>query len=111
MRGNLRLSDLKNREYSSSRLMNVKVPAYVSDAIQRVAEQLGASKTEVVIALLNQGLDASERALKGWRPPKVTVSTAGRRCTIKGCGQTHVAKGYCATHYQAAKRGQLKPQA
>jgi hypothetical protein len=75
MRAELRLSDLKNRERSSSRLMNVKIPAYVSDAIQKVATDLGASKTEVVIALLNEGLDVAQNALKGWNPAKV----AGRR--------------------------------
>lgn len=65
MRSELRLSDLKKREYSSSRLMNVKIPAYVSDAIQKVADDLGASKTEVVIALLNEGLEVAMTSLKG----------------------------------------------
>ena len=111
MRANLRLDDLKKRERSTSRLMNVMIPAYVSDAIQRVAEDLGASKTEVVIALLNQGLDASAKALRGWQPSKVVVRPPGRLCTVKGCGQAFVAKGYCATHYQAARRGKLKPPA
>ena len=108
MRAQLRLADLKTRERSSSRLMNVKIPAYVSDAIQRVAEDLGASKTEVVIALLNQGLEAAAHTLKGYRPAKVTVAPSSRVCAIKGCGQAYVARGYCATHYQAARRGTLK---
>ena len=64
MRGELRLSDLKNRDRSASKLMNVKIPAYVSDAIQRVATDLGASKTEVVIALLNEGLEMAQGAIK-----------------------------------------------
>lgn len=70
MRADLRLSDLKKREYSTSRLMNVKIPAYVSDAIQKVATDLGASKTEVVIALLNEGLNVAAGALKGLQLPK-----------------------------------------
>ena len=70
MRSELRLSDLKKREYSTSRLMNVKIPAYVSDAIEKVASDLGASKTEVVIALLNEGLEAASSALKNFRPAK-----------------------------------------
>ena len=107
MRAELRLSDLKKRERSSSRLMNVKIPAYVSDAIQRVATDLGASKTEVVIALLNEGLDAAVSALKGWRPPKVAVTPPNRLCRMKGCGRAYVAKGYCANHYQAGRRGKL----
>jgi hypothetical protein len=65
MRSELRLRDLKKREYSSSRLMNVKIPAYVSDAIQKVANDLGASKTEVVIALLNEGLAVATKSLSG----------------------------------------------
>lgn len=108
MRAELRLSDLKKRERSSSRLMNVKIPAYVSDAIQRVATDLGASKTEVVIALLNEGLDAAASALKGWRPPKVTVPAPSRLCRVKGCSRAYMAKGYCANHYQAARRGKAR---
>ena len=107
MRSELRLSDLKNRERTNSRLMNVKIPAYVSDAIQKVADDLGASKTEVVIALLNEGLSVATGALKGWRPPKLTVKPPKKVCTVKGCKRAFVAKGYCANHYQAARRGQL----
>jgi hypothetical protein len=59
--------------------MNVKIPAYVSEAIQKVARDLGASKTEVVIALLNEGLNASTDALKGWRAPRASASLAGTR--------------------------------
>ena len=47
------------------RLVNVKIPARLSDAIARVARELGTSKTKVVIALLNAGL---ERAAKIRRP-------------------------------------------
>lgn len=43
--------------------MNVKVPDNVSDGIDRVAEELGCSKTAVVIALLNEGLDAARNQL------------------------------------------------
>jgi len=78
MRGELRLNDLKKREYTSSRLMNVKIPAYISDAIQKVATDLGASKTEVVIALLNEGLEVAQGTLKGWKPVK-PVKRAGRK--------------------------------
>lgn len=110
MRSELRLRDLKKRERTTSRLMNVKIPAYVSDAIQKVASDLGASKTEVVIALLNEGLEVAQSAMKGWRPPK-GESASKRACSVKGCSRPHVAKGYCANHYQAAKRGQLEQTA
>jgi len=107
MRADLRLNDLRGRERSASKLMNVKIPAHVSDAIQKVARDLGASKTEVVIALLNEGLDVSAHSLKGWKPPKNTLPPPKRVCSIKGCGKAYVAKGYCANHYQAWRRGRL----
>jgi hypothetical protein len=78
MRSELRLSDLKKREYSSSRLMNVKILAYVSDAIQKVANDLGASKTEVVIALLNEGLEVAMKSLNGLQLNKASRLAAKR---------------------------------
>jgi hypothetical protein len=57
--------------------MNVKIPAYVSDAIQRVAKDLGASKTEVVIALLNEGLEVAALSLKGWQLRRGKTETSG----------------------------------
>ncbi|MBI4517970.1 MAG: hypothetical protein HY699_19370 [Deltaproteobacteria bacterium] len=107
MRADLRLTDLRGREKSASKLMNVKIPVHISDAIQRVARDLGASKTEVVIALLNEGLDVSTQTLKGWKPPKENVVPPKRVCSVKGCGKAYVAKGYCANHYQAWRRGKL----
>jgi hypothetical protein len=108
MHAGIRLRDLKQRQRGSSRLMNVKIPAYVSDAIEKVARDLGASKTEVVIALLNEGIEASTAALKGWRPPKRDVSARSSVCAVPGCRRASVAKGYCAAHSQAARRGRLK---
>ncbi len=105
MRSDLRLMDLRRRDKGLSRLMNVKIPTDLSDAIQRVAKDLGASKTEVVIALLNEGLDASTLSLKGWKRPKSVLPAPKRVCSVKGCGRAYVAKGYCANHYQAARRG------
>jgi hypothetical protein len=79
MRSALRLSDLKNRERGSSKLMNVKIPLYVSDAIQKVAADLGASKTEVVIALLNEGLAVAHSAVKGGGSSRSFGRGNGRR--------------------------------
>ena len=103
----LRIDDLvirgrKGRE--ESKLMNVKVPAKVLGRIDRVAGHLGATKTEVVIAILNEGLDAAEQELRGWKAPPKPVVPKERRCTIKGCEREKVAKGLCATHYQAQRR-------
>lgn len=105
MRSDLRLTDLRRRDRGKSKLMNVKIPAHVSDSIQRVARALGASKTEVVIALLNEGLDVSVTELKGWKKPKNNIPPPKRVCSVRGCGRAYVAKGFCANHYQAARRG------
>src|ERR1035437_4579910 len=104
---NLRLNDLgtrgrKGRE--ESKLMNVKVPDHVLGRIDRVAGNLGATKTEVVIAILNEGLDTAESELEGWTAPPKPVVPKERRCTVKGCDREKVAKGLCATHYQAQRR-------
>ena len=107
MRSELKFNHLMTRERSTARLMNVKIPAYVSDAIERVAKDLDASKTEVVIALLNQGLEAASQALNGWKPGPVTIPAPSKVCSVSGCKQQYVAKGYCASHYQAARRGKL----
>jgi len=55
-RGHLRIADLKRQHPASTRLMNVRIPADTDEAIARLAEGLGTSKTEVVLALLNEGL-------------------------------------------------------
>jgi hypothetical protein len=68
MRADLRLADLERKKVPS-KLMNVKVPDNVSDGIDRVAEELGCSKTAVVIALLNEGLDVARGQLPN-KPPR-----------------------------------------
>jgi len=104
---NLRLNELVTRGQKGreeSKLMNVKVPADVLARIDRVAANLGATKTEVVIAILNEGLETAEHELKGWKPPAKPLVPKERRCTVKGCDRERVAKGVCATHYQAQRR-------
>lgn len=61
VRSELRLADLKARVRVSERLMNVKIPNHLADAIAKVARRLKASKTEVVIALLNEALHSAAR--------------------------------------------------
>lgn len=51
------------RPRSGARLMNVKIPAYVADQIDAIADELGATKIDVVIALLNQGFVVAERQM------------------------------------------------
>lgn len=103
----LRLDDLVTRGQkgrSETKLMNVKVPVDVLARIDRVAAHLGATKTELVIAILNEGLDTAEQELKGWKAPPKPVVPKERHCTVKGCERERVAKGLCATHYQAQRR-------
>jgi hypothetical protein len=38
--------------------MNVKIPVSLNAELRRIADSLGASKTDVVLALLNEGLEA-----------------------------------------------------
>jgi hypothetical protein len=110
MRSDLRIADLRRRDGSTSKLMNVKIPAALSDAIDKMVRDLGAPKTDVVIALLNEGLDRSAEMLRDWRPKTVVLPPPKRVCTRKGCGRPYVAKGLCANHYQAARRGREKKQ-
>ena len=66
-RSGLRIVDLKQRPVSATRLMNVKIPTALSDAIDRLAGEFNTSKTEVVVALLNTGLDVAAQRVKGAR--------------------------------------------
>lgn len=103
----LRLDDLVTRGKrgrEETKLMNVKVPANVLSRLDRTAKNLGASKTEVVIAILNEGLERAEVELKGWKAPPKPAIPKERRCTVKNCDREKVAKGLCATHYQAQRR-------
>lgn len=62
-RSGLRLNDLKQRRPSATRLMNVKVPTALANRLDQLARQFSVSKTEVVLALLNEGL-AQAKVLK-----------------------------------------------
>lgn len=106
MRSDLRLDDLKGRSNGNkrSKLMNVKVPVDVSEEIDRVARELGATKTDVVVALLNEGLDESTVTFKGFKPKRQVLVKPKRTCTKPGCERAYVAKGFCANHYQASRR-------
>jgi hypothetical protein len=105
----LRLDDLVARGQQGreeSKLMNVKVPTDLLARLDSVAKKLGTSKTEVVVAILNEGLDTADQELKGWKAPPKPVVPKARRCTLKDCAREKVAKGLCATHYQAQRRAE-----
>ena len=65
MRSELRIADLKRRVPTTTRLINVKIPVHLGTAIDKLANELGASKTEIVIALLNAGLDKAATKVSG----------------------------------------------
>jgi len=64
------VADLKTRTHSATTLMNVKVPATLFESIGKLATRLGASKTEVVTALLNEGLGVAATKWPQRRLPK-----------------------------------------
>lgn len=106
----LRLDELlqrRRRKPEPVKLLNIKAPASVFERIDRITKMLPASKSEVVVALLNEGLEVAERELQGWRPPPKPAIPKERRCQVKGCERERVAKGLCATHYQAQRRAAL----
>lgn len=103
----LRLDELLQRgrrRAETLKLLNVKVPSSMLARIDRLATLLPATKSEIVVALLNEGLITAEKELQGWRPPPKPDIPKERRCTVKGCERERVAKGLCATHYQAQRR-------
>ena len=63
-RAQLRIADLKQRTTTPTRLLNVQLPTQLGDAISKLARALGASQTEVVIALLNSGLELAQKQRK-----------------------------------------------
>jgi hypothetical protein len=54
--------------------MNVKIPASIGDAIDRIAKELQLSKTEVVVALLNEGLEVAADRLRGLKAKAAATS-------------------------------------
>jgi hypothetical protein len=67
-RAGLRIKDLKNPRGATT-LMNVKIPSAVADAIAQLATRLGTSRTDVVVALLNEGLAMVPKKIPGHRRP------------------------------------------
>jgi hypothetical protein len=103
----LGLSDLVSRGKTGPqavRLLNVKVPTVLLERISRLAATLRAKKTDVVVAILNEGLETADSELKGWKAPPKPVVPKARRCTAPGCEKERVAKGLCPAHYQAQRR-------
>lgn len=60
---NLRLSDLaqRTRGGGSFELLSVRLPIPLLRRVDELAERIGGGKAEVVIALLNEGLERYDR--------------------------------------------------
>jgi hypothetical protein len=65
MRSQLRIADLKGRTKSTIKMMNVRVPGRVFEAIEALTKKLRATKTDVIAALLNEGLDVAGKKRGG----------------------------------------------
>lgn len=65
MKRDLKLEDLKERsEIVPMKLLSVRVPVDLIKRIDRVVDLLNAGKGEVVVALLNEGLERYDQARK-----------------------------------------------
>lgn len=105
----LRLADLRRKpRKAASKLLNVKVPLEVAKEFHRVAIDMGQSKTAVFIALINEGLDVAAVALRDHKKRPEEPVPRGRQCSARGCQRQRVAKGLCASHYQAQRRPPVK---
>ena len=63
-RSTLRIADLKRRPRATTRLINVHMPTSIVDAVERLARELGASKAQTIVALLNSALDQLHKSLR-----------------------------------------------
>jgi hypothetical protein len=63
-RSNLKIADLMRRKPAPTKLMNVNVPGNILDSIERMADELDSTKTTLVIALLEAGLEAGGKVKK-----------------------------------------------
>jgi metal-responsive CopG/Arc/MetJ family transcriptional regulator len=59
---NLRLSDLARRgRRDGLELLSVRLPVKLLDRVDELVDRIGSGKAEVVVALLNEGLECYER--------------------------------------------------
>lgn len=104
----LRLADLGKRTKSpKTRLMNLQIPLGLSEDIGNTAKAIGCTKTELVIALLNEGLEVAATKLRDVERPKPVKVAVADQCSRSGCKKKKVAKGLCPSHYQASRRAKL----
>lgn len=66
----LRLGDLSGHRDEKAKLVNVYVSADTLHAIHQIAKATASTKTDTVIALLNEGLAAWAEKSKAWELPQ-----------------------------------------
>jgi hypothetical protein len=72
MNANLRLQDLYGRDKENeTKLLALYVPKDLTARIDRLARELKAKKREVILALLNEGLDRYHRSTRSRRKKRV----------------------------------------
>jgi hypothetical protein len=62
-----RVAGLMQRASHIPRVMNIRIPAAVANAVEQLASDLNATKTDVIVALLKAGLRITETKLRGFR--------------------------------------------
>jgi metal-responsive CopG/Arc/MetJ family transcriptional regulator len=68
MSKNLRLSDLARRGRGNGlELLSVRLPVQLLDRVDELVDRIGGGKAEVVVALLNEGLERYEHRRSGRR--------------------------------------------
>lgn len=70
----LKLADLKQRAQTESALLAVRLPGKTMDEIRDAARTLNIRMRALVLALLNEGLDAYDASRAGSRTASRTVS-------------------------------------
>lgn len=60
-RSTLRIADLKRHGSTDARFISARIPSHAHDAIGELAAKFGATRTEVLVALLNAGLEVAQR--------------------------------------------------
>jgi pimeloyl-ACP methyl ester carboxylesterase len=90
IRSGVQLADLKAHQPMASWLMNVKNAAGVASAIDQIAIPINALKTEVVIALLNEGLAEAVARLRYAAPLVLVLLLLGAPARAIHYGQVFV---------------------
>ena len=74
----LRLADLTEHPAREEKLLSIRLPVELIDRLDHACQVLRARKSEVVVAMLNEGLE-SYKATMGSKKPRTSSRTQKRR--------------------------------